>query len=110
MVVDEKTDFREIARDGGTVLSYRAGDFIFREGDTAGFMYIVLKGSVEVSTRDKLVVTIPEGKPFGMLSLIDKSLGPTPLAPKRMRTGASRRADLPCHGRGDAGFPLVRDQ
>ena len=72
MVVDEKTDFREIARDGGTALSYRAGDFIFREGDTAGFMYIVLKGSVEVSTRDKLVVTIPEGKPFGMLSLIDK--------------------------------------
>ena len=46
MIVDEKTDFREIARDGGTVLSYRAGDFIFREGDTAGFMYIVLKGSV----------------------------------------------------------------
>jgi hypothetical protein len=27
MVVDEKTDFREIARDGGTVLSYRAGVF-----------------------------------------------------------------------------------
>ena len=72
MVVDEKADFREIARDGGTVLSYRAGDFIFREGDTAGFMYIVLKGSVEMSTRDKVVVTIPEGKPFGMISLIDK--------------------------------------
>ena len=35
MGVDEKTDFREIARDGGTALSYRAGDFIFREGDTA---------------------------------------------------------------------------
>jgi CRP-like cAMP-binding protein len=74
MVVDEKTDFREIARDGGTVLSYRAGDFIFREGDTASFVYIVLKGSVEMSTRDKVVVTIPKGKPFGMLSMIDKKL------------------------------------
>ena len=72
MIVDEKTDFREIARDGGTVQSYRAGDFFFRESDTAGFMYIVLKGSVEMSTRGKVVVTIPEGKPFGMLSLIDK--------------------------------------
>jgi CRP-like cAMP-binding protein len=72
MVVDEKTDSREIARDGGTVLSYRAGDFIFREGDVASCMYIVLKGSVEMSTRDKVVVTIPEGKPFGMLSMIDK--------------------------------------
>ena len=74
MVVDEKTDFRELARDGGTVVSYRAGDFIFREGDTAGFMYIVLKGSVELSTRDKVVVAIPERKPFGMIPLIDKKL------------------------------------
>ena len=74
MVVDEKTDFRQIARAGGSVLSYRAGDFIFREGDTAAFMYIVLTGSVEMSTRDKVVVTIPEGKPFGMLSLIDHRL------------------------------------
>ncbi len=74
MVVDEKTDFREIARDGGTALSYRAGDFIFREGDAASCMYVVLKGAVEMSTRDKAVVTIPAGKPFGMLSLIDKQL------------------------------------
>jgi CRP/FNR family transcriptional regulator, cyclic AMP receptor protein len=72
MVVDEKTDFRELARAGGMALSYRADDFIFREGDTAACMYIVLKGSVEMSTRDKLLATIPKGKPFGMLSLIDK--------------------------------------
>jgi CRP/FNR family transcriptional regulator, cyclic AMP receptor protein len=72
MVVDEKTDFREIARAGGTVLSYHAGDFIYREGDTATCMYVVLKGSVEMSMRNKVYATIPEGKPFGMLSLIDK--------------------------------------
>jgi CRP/FNR family transcriptional regulator, cyclic AMP receptor protein len=72
MVVYEKTDFRQIARNGGMVLSYSAGDFIFREGDTATCMYIVLKGSVEMSMRDRIYVTIPEGKPFGMLSLIDK--------------------------------------
>jgi CRP-like cAMP-binding protein len=74
MVAVDNTDFREIARDGGTVLSYRAGDFIFREGDKAGFVYIVLKGSVEMSTKDKVVVAITEGKPFGMLSMIDKKL------------------------------------
>ena len=77
MVVDEKIDFRQIARGGGVTLSYRAGDFIFREDDTASCMYIVLKGSIEMSTRDKVVVTIPEGKPFGMLSLIDKKLRAT---------------------------------
>lgn len=74
MVVDENTDFRELARDGGTVLSYRAGDYIFREGDVASCMYVVLKGAVEMSAKDKVVVTIPRGKPFGMLSLIDKQL------------------------------------
>ena len=71
MVVHEKTDFRDIARAGGTVLDRRAGDFIFREGDTTTGMYVVPKGSVEMSTKDKVVVTVPEGKPFGMLSLID---------------------------------------
>jgi hypothetical protein len=55
--VDEKTDFREIVRDGGMTLRYRAGDFIFGEGDTASCMYNVLNGSVEMSTRDKVVVT-----------------------------------------------------
>jgi CRP/FNR family transcriptional regulator, cyclic AMP receptor protein len=55
MFVDEKTDFRQMARAGGSVLSYRAGDFIFREGDTAAFMYIVLTGSVEMSTRHRQV-------------------------------------------------------
>ena len=74
MIVDEKTDFRGVARAGGMTLSYRAGDFIFREGDTAACMFIVLRGSVEMSTRDKTVATIAEGKPFGMLSLIDKRL------------------------------------
>ncbi len=71
MVVDEKTDFRAIARAGGLTLNYRAGDFIFREGDKATCMNVVLKGSVEMSTRDKALVTVPEGKPFGMLSIID---------------------------------------
>jgi CRP-like cAMP-binding protein len=73
-VVDEKTDFRQPARNGGMRISYRAGDFIFREGDAASCMYVVLRGSVEMSTRDKVVVTIPEGKPFGMISLINNKL------------------------------------
>ena len=72
MVADEKTDFRAIARAGGLTLTYRAGDFIFREGDPASCMYVVLKGSVEMATKDKAVATIPEGHPFGMISLIDK--------------------------------------
>jgi CRP-like cAMP-binding protein len=104
MIVDEKTDFREIAREGGTVISYRAGDFIFREGDSAGFMYIVLKGSVEMSTKDKVVVTIPERKPFGMISLIDKKLRANTARARGLRACAARREDIPRHDRGNAGF------
>jgi CRP/FNR family transcriptional regulator, cyclic AMP receptor protein len=71
MVVDENTDFRQIARGGGAVIDYRARDYIFREGDTAAGMFVVLKGSVEMSMKDKFVRTIATGRPFGMLSLID---------------------------------------
>jgi hypothetical protein len=88
--VDEEIDFREIARDGGTVLSNRAGDFIFREGDAASF-----------------VVTIPERKAFGMLFLIDKKLRANAA---RAKEDCTRRADLPHHDRGNAGFRLVHHQ
>jgi hypothetical protein len=63
-------------------LSYRAGDFIFRDGDTAGFMYIVLKGSVEMSTRDKVVVTIPEGKPCRLMRATEKGKAYGPITAK----------------------------
>ena len=71
MVVGEQSDFRPLARGVGTVMDFRAGDIIFREGDPPRYMYVVLKGSVEVSARDRVVETIREGNAFGMLSLVD---------------------------------------
>ncbi len=71
MVVDEQSDFRTLARAVGMVMDYRAGDFIFREGDPPRYMYVVLKGAVELSAKDKLIETIREGKAFGMLGLVD---------------------------------------
>jgi CRP/FNR family cyclic AMP-dependent transcriptional regulator len=71
MSSEEKTDFRPIARALGTVLEYAANDFIFREGDPPRYMYMVLKGSVEVSTKSKVIEIVREGKAFGMLSLLD---------------------------------------
>ena len=71
MSSEEKTDFRPIARALGTVMEYAANDFIFREGDPPRYMYIVLKGSVEVSTKSKVIETVREGKAFGMLSVLD---------------------------------------
>ncbi len=72
MVVDEQSDFRTLARAVGMVMDYRAGDFVYREGDPPRYMYVVLKGAVELSSKDKLIETIHEGKAFGMLGLVDE--------------------------------------
>jgi len=72
MVVDEQSDFRTLARAVGMVMDYRAGDFVYREGDPPRYMYVVLKGAVELSSKDKLIETIREGKAFGMLGLVDE--------------------------------------
>jgi CRP/FNR family cyclic AMP-dependent transcriptional regulator len=69
----EQTDFRPIARAIGTVMDFSANDFIFREGDPPKYMYVVLKGAVEISTRQKIIETIGEGKALGILSLLDDS-------------------------------------
>ena len=53
-------------------MSFPSGDFIFREGDPPKYMYIVLKGSVEVSAKQRIIETVQEGKALGILSLLDE--------------------------------------
>ncbi|WP_413992487.1 Crp/Fnr family transcriptional regulator [Labrys okinawensis] len=65
-------DFRQLARGLGTVINYAPGDTIFREGDEPSYAYIVLSGKVEVSSHGKLIEQVGEGRPFGVVSLIDK--------------------------------------
>jgi CRP/FNR family transcriptional regulator, cyclic AMP receptor protein len=69
----EQTDFRPIARAIGTVMDFAANDFIFREGDAPKYMYVVLKGAVEISTKQRIIETIGEGQALGILSLLDDS-------------------------------------
>lgn len=64
-------DFRQIARSLGTVVSYAPGDVVFREGDTPQHMYLVLSGSVLITSHDKVIETIHEGDALGIISLID---------------------------------------
>jgi CRP/FNR family cyclic AMP-dependent transcriptional regulator len=65
-------DFREFARAVGTVMSYATNDIVFRENDPPSFMYIVLSGSVEITSRGKVIETIHEGNALGILSLLDE--------------------------------------
>lgn len=64
-------DFRQLARGLGTVITYAAGDVIFREGDEPAHAYIVLTGRIEVSSRGKLIEQVSAGRAFGIISLID---------------------------------------
>jgi CRP-like cAMP-binding protein len=68
---DKRTDFPPLARGPGTVMDFAAGEIIFREGDPARYMYVVLKGKVEISAKGKLIATVDEGEALGTLSLID---------------------------------------
>lgn len=70
--VPQPMDFRQLARGLGTVITYAAGDVIFREGDEPAYAYIVLTGSIEVSSRGKLIEQVSEGRAFGIISLIDR--------------------------------------
>jgi CRP-like cAMP-binding protein len=71
MSVTEKIDFRDFARSVGTVVRYRAGDTIFREGEAAGLMYVILSGSVDMTKQDLVIQTMPAGHAFGFVSFLD---------------------------------------
>jgi len=66
-------DFRQLARGIGTVITYGVGDIIFREGDPPSYAYMVLTGKVEISSRNKTIEIVGEGRSFGVVSIIDKN-------------------------------------
>ncbi len=66
-----QVDFRDFARSVGTVVRYGAGDAIFREGDAAGLMYVILRGSVELTKQRRLIEAMHSGDAFGFVSFLD---------------------------------------
>jgi len=64
-------DFRTFARSAGTVVTYKAGDVIFERGGAADFMWIVLSGSVEIESANKLIEVVGVNYAIGIISLID---------------------------------------
>ncbi len=64
-------DFKDFAAAVGTITNYAPGDMIFREGDDPDFMYIVLRGSVEIIVKGAVLEKIGTGKALGILSVLD---------------------------------------
>lgn len=64
-------DFRDVARHAGSVRRLADGDILFREGDPADAMFILLSGAVEVVARGHSIETVQPGDGLGILSLLD---------------------------------------
>jgi len=50
-----------------------AGQVLFREGDRATFMYVLISGAVEIIVHDKVVETAGPGSIVGEMAIIDHS-------------------------------------
>jgi CRP/FNR family cyclic AMP-dependent transcriptional regulator len=71
VVKTKDIDFRTFAHSAGTVITYKSGETIFEHGEPADFMWIVLSGSVEIESADKLIEIVGTNFAIGVLSLID---------------------------------------
>lgn len=76
-------DFRAFAQSVGTLVHHHAGNEIFREGDPADFMYVVLSGTVVVESRGREVGILGPNDAIGMTSLIDKQPRPNTVRAKQ---------------------------
>ena len=50
-----------------------AGQVLFREGDRADFMYVVMSGTADIMVHDKVVETAGPGAIVGEMAIIDRS-------------------------------------
>jgi CRP-like cAMP-binding protein len=52
-------------------VSFKAGQLIFKEGESGKFMYVIIEGEVDVIVGGKHVDTVGAGKILGEMALID---------------------------------------
>ncbi len=61
-----------ILRHEPDIRSFKQGETIFKEDDTADCMFAVVDGAVEIHLRGAVVETIAPGGVFGEMALIDR--------------------------------------
>jgi CRP-like cAMP-binding protein len=71
-MTDKPVDFSILASASAPVLTFKAGDVIFREGDPADDLFVIKSGKVEIHAGNRLLDTLPELSIFGEMALIDK--------------------------------------
>jgi CRP/FNR family transcriptional regulator len=68
----QRSAFLAFASSTGTVAVFERGEAIFRESDPALYMYVVLSGSVSLTSHDRVIERIDQGSSLGILSLLDQ--------------------------------------
>ena len=68
-----KLSHQLLAAAGSPTTTFAPGEVIFREGDKADKMYVVLSGEVEVRRQGTVIDMLAQGATFGEMALIDGS-------------------------------------
>jgi CRP-like cAMP-binding protein len=54
------------------LVSFKAGEIVFRKGDPGEVMYLVTKGEVEIMISDKVVEKVVAGGVIGEMAILDR--------------------------------------
>jgi len=67
-------DLLGIFKDSEDLVEFPAGAVIFSEGIEGNFMYVVTKGEVSISLKDRVIATASPGEIVGEMALINSDI------------------------------------
>ena len=67
-------DLLEVFKDSEDLVEYPAGAVIIKEGDEGSHMYVVLKGEVVISLKNKVLACSLPGEIVGEMALINSNI------------------------------------
>jgi signal transduction histidine kinase len=72
-MADETADFGVMVAAAGKLREFKAGDVIFKQGDTGLELFIIKSGKVEIRIGNHVLDTLSPGNIFGEMALIDSA-------------------------------------
>ncbi len=70
---NDAVDFNLLARSGVPTRSFKQGEVIFKQWDSATELYVIQSGRVGIQFGNRLLDTLEEHNIFGEMALIDNS-------------------------------------